>query len=251
MKIKIAVKNLQKLFCNRVIIDNISFDVMEKDSVAIIGSSGAGKSVLMKMISGNLTYDSGVVEIDGQDISMIKNRYNSSIFDQIGFVFQNCALFDSLNVFENIVFKLQNKYLYKKSALQEIALEALKIVDLKESVMKMRVHELSGGMKKRVAIARTIASRPKIIFFDEPTTGLDPITTSIVTDLILKCREFLDATSITITHDVNSAEILSNKVLFLNKGSIQWSGETRYMRHNSNDVLHNFIHGMQSFVEEN
>jgi len=243
MKSKIIIDSVSKSFGDKLILDKVNLNIEESDSIAILGGSGTGKSVLVKILCGLLDQDSGNIIIDGQNTSEITLRKRSKILDQIGFLFQNGALFDSLKVWENIAFKLlyKNKIDHKKA--MEMAIETLKIVGLNESVKDLNVYELSGGMRKRVSLARTIIYNPKIIIFDEPTTGLDPIMSEVINDLILKCSNLLKATTITITHDIKSAKKIANKIFFLYKGKFVWNGSRDDMMSNDDPYINQFVNG--------
>ena len=171
---KIEISNLCKKFGNKIILDNLNLNVYDKESLVILGRSGEGKSVLIKNISTLLKPDSGTIKIDGVDITKTKNKFD--LMNRFGYLFQNGALFDSLTVWENISFKLLNNFKFSRSQARKVAIEKLEIVDLDEKIADLYPSELSGGMQKRVSLARAIACDPDIIFFDEPTTGLDPIT---------------------------------------------------------------------------
>ncbi|MDR1495208.1 MAG: ATP-binding cassette domain-containing protein [Rickettsiales bacterium] len=245
MDSKVRIRGLKKSFEGRVVLDELDLDIFEKESLVILGKSGTGKSVLIKNISTLMAPDSGSIRIDGEEITDLGESKRFLLMDRFGFLFQNGALFDSMSIWENIAFKLLfNRRIGKREA-KKIALEKLRIVNLDENVAELYPNELSGGMQKRVAIARAIVCDPEIIFFDEPTTGLDPVTANKINYLILKTIELTGATAITITHDVHSAELISTRIVLLEDGKIRWEGN-KYNLHGSSDLrIDNFINGTE------
>ena len=189
--IKIKVRNLHKAFGSHKVLDGIDLDVKKDSSLVILGGSGTGKSVLIKTIIGLLTPDKGSIILDDQETVNISSKARLKILENCGFLFQGGALFDSLSVSENITFFAQKLYSLKRDEIKELALKKLKSVGLSERILNLYPAELSGGMQKRVSLARAICTDPQIIFFDEPTTGLDPIMANVINDLIIKIREEL------------------------------------------------------------
>ncbi|NRB10173.1 MAG: ATP-binding cassette domain-containing protein [Rickettsiaceae bacterium] len=242
--VKIQIKSLMKSFGNHQVLQGIDLDIKKDRSLVILGGSGSGKSVLIKIIIGLIKPDSGSVLLDGQDIINISHKERLRILENCGFLFQNGALFDSLNVEDNITFFAEKLYSLKKKEKRELASSKLKSVGLSDRILKLYPAELSGGMQKRVSLARSICTNPKIIFFDEPTTGLDPIMANVINDLIIKVREELGATTITITHDINSAKMIGQDVAFLHSGKILWHGCLTEMEKTDNPFLHQFINGL-------
>ncbi len=240
---KIEFENISKAFGSNHILSGVSGKFESGKSTVILGGSGGGKSVLIKILCGLLEKDTGKILIDGLDIDNISKAEKSQILDDIGFLFQGAALFDSFSVWENIAFKLLNKMKISRSKARDIAAEKIEMVGLKTRVLDLDVNELSGGMKKRVSLARTIASDPKIIFFDEPTTGLDPVMSEVIGSLVKKCQVEIGSTNITVTHDMSLAKSLGEKVVFLYKGSIIWSGIGGNIFHSGNEYLDQFVHG--------
>ena len=241
--IKLKISKLSKSFGSKVVLDEVDLNVFENESLVVLGGSGSGKSVLIKSIIGLLKPDSGIVELDGSEITNISRKGRDNLMSRFGFLFQGGALFDSLSVWENIAFYLtHNKYMRRKEA-QEIALSKLQDVGLDSNVMDLYPSELSGGMQKRVALARAIVNDPEIIFFDEPTTGLDPIMSNVINDLIVKTRERLGSTTITITHDINSTRKIASRLAMLYKGKIVWTGEVEKMDKSRNPIFDQFIKG--------
>lgn len=242
-KPKIHVKNLKKQFGNKVVLDGVDIEVKKGESLVVIGGSGSGKSVLIKSIIGIIHPDSGHIKIDGKETTNLKPKERDKLVSKFGMLFQGGALFDSLPVWENIAFRLiHNEKMSKKDA-YDVAVHKLGQVGLNADVAKLSPSELSGGMQKRVALARAIASNPEIIFFDEPTTGLDPIMADVINDLIIKCSKELGATTITITHDMHSARKIANKVAMIYKGKIIWNGDASKIDHSKNEFVDQFIHG--------
>ncbi len=235
---KISVRDLGKSFDEKLVLQTIDLDIERGESFAIIGRSGEGKSVLLKCISGLLAIDSGEILIDGEEMSVERDDLRS----KIGIVFQGGALFDSLNVWQNVAFRLLQRGMSKRTAHAQ-ALRCLDAVELQASVSQLSPSELSGGMRKRVSIARTIACEPEILFFDEPTSGLDPITTDLINDLIVNCTKALGATAITITHDVGSVYKTADRAALLFGGRIVWQGSKREMSSSKDRYIQQFVQG--------
>lgn len=240
----IQVKNLKKSFGNNTVLDNISLELKEKESFVIIGGSGTGKSVLIKCILGLLHPDEGEIFIKGKSLKSLSSSERQELLTHFGMLFQGGALFDSMTVAENIAFGLvQGKGMDKNKA-RQIALEKIKAVDLQAGVADKFPSELSGGMQKRVALARAIAGDPEIIFFDEPTTGLDPIVSCTINELIIKCVREIGASAISITHDMNSLRKIGDRVGLLFKGKLVWTGTVQEMDHTDQPHVYQFIHGL-------
>lgn len=240
---KIRMRGIHKRFDDKIVLDNLNLDVASGESVVVIGGSGVGKSVTIKCVLGLLEPEEGSIEIDGQSVIGMASAERARINRQIGMLFQGSALFDSLNVWENVAFGLIQGEGYKKQAAKDIAMEKLAAVGLGSEVGDLSPSELSGGMQKRVGLARAIATEPKIIFFDEPTTGLDPIMADIINDLIVKCVQELGATALSITHDIASARKISNRIAMLYKGKIIWEGPTNTIDDTGNPYVEQFIRG--------
>ncbi|WP_282609624.1 ABC transporter ATP-binding protein [Pelagibius sp. Alg239-R121] len=240
---KIQIRGLKKAFGDNVILDGVDLDIGKGESVLVIGGSGSGKSVLLKCILGLLHPDSGSILVDGQEVVGLYGSDLEEVRAKFGMLFQNAALFDSLPVWENVAFGLvQGKGMDRIEA-KALALEKLAAVGLNEEVAELSPAELSGGMRKRVGLARAIASNPEIIFFDEPTTGLDPIMGDVIDRLIVQCVRGLGATALSITHDMASARRISDRVAMLFQGKIIWSGPTKDIDHSGNPYVEQFIHG--------
>lgn len=240
---KISIKGLYKSFGDNDVLTGLNLDVMAGDSVVVIGGSGTGKSVLVKCILGLIEPDAGEIFIDGVDMTHPSAKDQAGFLGKIGMLFQGGALFDSLSVLENVSFGLiQSKKMSKVEA-AEIALEKLQRVGLSNEVAELYPEELSGGMKKRVGLARAIATEPEIIFFDEPTTGLDPIMADVINHLITECVEDLGATTMTITHDMSSVRKIADKAAMLHGGKIIWQGSQRELNTAKNPYLRQFVSG--------
>lgn len=241
--IKVKMTDVHKAFGKKVVLDGVTLEVKKGESLVIIGGSGTGKSVTIKCIQGLLVPETGSIEIDGEEIIGVSEREMEKINSQTGMLFQGAALFDSLNIWENVAFGLIQGKKMKRAQAREIALKKLAQVGLSADVATLYPDELSGGMKKRVGLARAIASDPELIFFDEPTTGLDPIMSDVINDLIRSCVSDLGATSITITHDMSSVRKIADKVAMLYKGKIIWHGDVKDIDNSGNPYVEQFISG--------
>jgi phospholipid/cholesterol/gamma-HCH transport system ATP-binding protein len=244
--IKIKVRNLSKSFGSHKVLDGLDLDVKKDSSLVILGGSGTGKSVLIKAMVGLLSPDEGSIMFDNQETVNISQKDRLKILENCGFLFQGGALFDSLNVSENITFFAQKLYSLNINEIKDLAIRKLKSVGLSERILNLYPAELSGGMQKRVSLARAICTDPKIIFFDEPTTGLDPIMANVINDLIVKIREELGATTIAITHDMNSLRKIAKQVVLIYNGKIIWSGTKNEMETTDNPYMVQFINGFSS-----
>ena len=240
---KIEISGLCKSFGNKKVLDGIDLTIATGESLVVIGGSGSGKSVLIKCILGIITPDKGSIKIDGVDIARYSFKERQAIMHKFGMLFQGGALFDSLSVWENISFALLQNQQLDKAAAKELAVQKLQAVGLSPDVANLSPSELSGGMQKRVALARAIAANPEIIFFDEPTTGLDPIMADVINQLIVKCSKDLGATTLTITHDMASVRRIAHRVAMLYQGKLIWMGEVREIERSGNEYVDQFIHG--------
>ena len=241
-KSKIEVKNLNKTIDNRKILKNISFTIEAEEHLVIIGGSGAGKSMLAKCILGLEDISSGSIFFDGKLIR--GNADRQIILNKLGVCFQSNALFDSYNTWQNIAFKkLYNEKSPNISKLRKLAIERLREVGLPTNIAEDYPSELSGGMQKRVGIARSIFSEPDILIFDEPTTGLDPIMSKKIISLISKIIKDSKKTAITITHDINLAMFLATKIILLDNGKVEWSGNPKQAILSKNKLLKIFLNG--------
>ncbi len=240
---KIKMTGVHKRFGDNVVLDGIDLEIQTGESLVIIGGSGSGKSVTLKCILGLLAPDSGEIEVDGESLIGIGSADRERINRKFGMLFQGGALFDSLPVWENVAFGLIQGQGKKRGEAKEIALEKLAAVGLGAEVGELSPAELSGGMQKRVGLARAIATEPEVIFFDEPTTGLDPIMGDVINDLIVKCVRELGATALSITHDMASARKISDRIAMLYKGKIIWTGRTEEIDGSGEPHVDQFIHG--------
>ena len=243
MTAKLVIKDLKKNFDSKQVLTGINLQANKVESIVILGGSGSGKSVLIKIIASLLTPSSGSVKIDEMEVANIGARDRDKLMEKFGFLFQGGALFDSIPIWENVAFRLINQKKLDKKKARAIAIEKLKAVGLSEKVANLYPAELSGGMQKRASLARAIAADPEIIFFDEPTTGLDPIMADVINDLIISNSKQLGATTITITHDMASARKIADKIAMLYEGKIIWFGDVKDMDSSDNPYLDQFIHG--------
>ncbi|MBN8875038.1 MAG: ATP-binding cassette domain-containing protein [Rhodospirillales bacterium] len=240
---KIRLRGLRKSFGAKVVLDGIDLDVMPGTSLVVIGGSGSGKSVLLKCILGLIEPDDGLIEIDGRDLRGLSRDEREEVRGHIGMLFQAGALFDSLPVWENVAFGLLAKRKVARSQARDKAAEFLAQVGLAASVGDLFPSELSGGMQKRVALARAIAAQPDIMFFDEPTTGLDPIMGAVIDGLIVDCVKRLGSTAIAITHDMASARRIGDTAAMLHHGKIIWQGPATRLMDSGSPEVDQFTHG--------
>ncbi len=240
---KISVRGLKKSFGGKTVLDGIDLDVGHGESVVVIGGSGTGKSVTVKCILGLLDADAGSIKIDGEEVTTLSRGHREKLLQKFGMLFQGAALFDSLRVWENVAFGLiQGRGMDRKAA-KEIALAKLGAVGLGPEVGELRPAELSGGMQKRVGLARAIAAQPDIMFFDEPTTGLDPIMGAVIDGLIVDCVKRLGSTAVAITHDMASARRIGDAAAMLYGGRIVWHGPAGELMNSGNPLVDQFTHG--------
>jgi phospholipid/cholesterol/gamma-HCH transport system ATP-binding protein len=240
---KLALQGVKKRFGPKVVLDGVDLAIRPKHSMVVIGGSGSGKSVLLKCILGLMRPEAGSIRIDGEETVGLSSADRQRVLRKFGMLFQGAALFDSLTVWRNVAFGLIEGERMDAGEAKEIALEKLRRVGLGADVAELSPAELSGGMKKRVALARAIAAEPEIIFFDEPTTGLDPIMGDVINRLIVECVEELGATTLTITHDMSSVRSIADRVAMLHKGRIVWEGPAEAIDGSGNDFVDQFVHG--------
>jgi len=240
---KIQLIGVKKRFGSKVVLDGVDLTVEPRSSLVIIGGSGTGKSVTIKSILGIIRPDEGTILVDGEDITHINGAARDRVMKKFGMLFQGGALFDSLPVWENVAFGLIQGRGVPRAKARDIAIQKLAKVGLTQDVAFLSPSELSGGMQKRVGLARAIAADPEIIFFDEPTTGLDPIMADIINDLIVSTVKDVGATALSITHDMTSARKISDKIAMLYGGKIIWQGPTAAIDHSGNPYVDQFIHG--------
>jgi len=239
----VELRGVKKRFGPKVVLDGIDLKIEKGQSLVVIGGSGTGKSVMIKCVLGILRADAGAIYVSGEDVTHARGRGRDAILRKFGMLFQGSALFDSLPVWENVAFGLiQGRGTPRKQA-RDIAIETLARVGLGPEVGELSPAELSGGMQKRVGLARAIAANPEIIFFDEPTTGLDPIMADIINDLIVRTVKDVGATTLSITHDMVSARKIADRIAMLYKGKIIWQGSTTEIDTSGNPYVEQFIHG--------
>ena len=241
--VKIALRDVYKSFGEKKVLQGVDLDIKAGKSLVIIGGSGTGKSVMIKSILGLIPPDKGSITVDGEETSRASSRERDQLMERFGMLFQGAALFDSLRVWENVAFGLiQGRRMDRKEA-REIAAEKLRAVGLRPEVGNLYPAELSGGMQKRVGLARAIAANPEVIFFDEPTTGLDPIMADVINDLIVESVKELGATALSITHDMASARKIADEVAMIHEGKIIWHGSVKDLDNSGNEYVDQFIHG--------
>lgn len=243
MTYKIELKDVKKHFGSNHVLRGIDLAVEEGKSLVVMGGSGTGKSVLIKCILGLIRPDSGSIKIDGEETAKLSGRARDRMMDKFGMLFQGGALFDSLPVWQNVAFRLLQKKETSRDEAYDLAVQKLKSVGLGARVAELFPAELSGGMQKRVSLARAVATNPEIIFFDEPTTGLDPIMADVINDLIVDCAKELGATTLSITHDMASARKIADYIAMIHEGKIIWSGKAAEVDNSGNEYVDQFIHG--------
>jgi phospholipid/cholesterol/gamma-HCH transport system ATP-binding protein len=240
-QIVIEVNDLKKSFQGNVVLENINFKLFEGESLAIIGASGSGKSVLLKNIIGLLKPDSGSIKINNKNIVNLPRLQKENLLLELGITFQHGALFDSLKNWENIVFKVKNRQKLSNKDAEILAVSIIKKLGLEPKILNLYPSEISGGMQKRIAIARAICGNPKILLFDEPTSGLDPVTGSLIDELIITAVKTVGGSAITITHDMASVCRIADKVILIDNQTISWSGTPREMLNSTNSKIKEFI----------
>ena len=239
----LALRNVHKSFGSNHVLNGVDLEIQKGKSLVVIGGSGTGKSVMLKCALGLLTPDQGSIMVDGQETCHLEAADRDALMQKFGMLFQGAALFDSLKVWENVAFGLVQGQGMNRAQAKEIAIEKLGAVGLKPQVGELFPAELSGGMQKRVGLARAIAANPDIIFFDEPTTGLDPITADVINDLIVQSVKGLGATALSITHDMASARKIADHVAMIYEGKIIWHGPVESLDDSGNPYVDQFIHG--------
>ena len=240
---KIVMTKVSKAFGSNKVLNDMDLSVPAGKSLVVIGGSGTGKSVMLKCILGLMEPDTGSILIDGQESARVDAKTRNAMMGKFGMLFQGGALFDSLKIWENVSFGLiHGKGMDKKEA-KEIAIEKIRAVGLRPEVAELYPAEISGGMQKRVSLARAVATKPEVIFFDEPTTGLDPIMADVINDLIVEQVKGLGATALSITHDMASARKIADYVAMIFEGRIIWKGAVADLDHSGNEYVDQFIHG--------
>jgi phospholipid/cholesterol/gamma-HCH transport system ATP-binding protein len=240
---KIALRGVHKTFGSKVVLDGLDLDVGVGESVVVIGGSGVGKSVMLKCILGLLHADTGSIHVDNEEVVGSGTKTRERINRKFGMLFQGAALFDSLPVWENVTFGLLAEKRVSRAEAREIGTAKLAQVGLGAEVGDLHPAELSGGMQKRVALARAIAADPEIIFFDEPTTGLDPIMADVINDLIIKITREVGVTALSITHDMASARKIAHRIAMIYEGKIIWAGPVGDIDTSGNAHVDQFING--------
>ncbi len=241
-KIMIRVENLFKSFRSKPVHKGVSLEVQEGEIYTIIGGSGTGKSVLLKQIVGLIRPDQGEIYVDDKRLTTLSEEELQDVQKMIGYVFQESALFDSLTIGENVAFGLRNLSDTKEPKITEIVREKLALVGL-SGVEKLKPAQLSGGMKKRVGIARAMAMNPKILLYDEPTTGLDPVMSDVISNLILEVKKHSGSTAIVVTHDMKAAYEISSRICMLYEGKVLEAGTPSQIRFSNNPIVQQFISG--------
>lgn len=237
----IEVKNLVKSFGKKEILSGISFNVHKGENVVILGKSGSGKSVMIKCIAGLLKQDEGSLKVFGEEVSELDEDALKAFRCRLGFLFQSAALYDSMTVRENLVFPLKRVLKIKdKAEIEDRCIEVLRAVGLEDAIDKMPA-DLSGGMRKRMGLARTLIVKPEIILYDEPTTGLDTITSKEISSLVLEMQEKYDATAVIITHDIPCAKITGDRVLILDEGKCLAEGTYAELENSDNEFIRSFF----------
>lgn len=239
----LKLEGVEKSFGANHVLRGVDIDVARGQSLVVIGGSGSGKSVMLKNALGLMTPDKGRILFDGEDVTNAKGKEREAMRARIGMLFQSGALFDSLTVWENVAFRLINTEGSKRSEAKERAIETLKKVRLGSDVAGLYPAEISGGMQKRVSLARSIISEPDLIFFDEPTTGLDPITADAINDLIVEMVRGLGAAAVSITHDMASARKIADEIAMLFEGRIIWRGAAAEVDRSGNEYVDQFVSG--------
>ena len=239
----IQLRDVHKAFGPKKVLNGVDLDVGERESVVIIGGSGTGKSVTLKCILGLLQPDRGSIKVGGEEVTTMSGRDRDRVNSKFGMLFQGAALFDSLRVWENVAFGLIQGHGMGRVAARAKAIEKMAQVGLGPDVAERLPAELSGGMQKRVGLARAIAADPRIIFFDEPTTGLDPIMSDVINDLIVECVRVVGCSALSITHDMASARRIANRIAMLYEGKIIWAGPADQIDRSGNEHVDQFING--------
>ncbi len=236
----VEIENLSKAFGDNIILDNISLNVKTGENLVVFGRSGTGKSVLLKCIIGLLKPDSGNIYIKGKDVTKVSHKELNKIRKHTSFLFQGAALYDSMTVRENLAFHLTRNVKVTPKEAEEKIIHTLDLVSLREAIDKMP-SELSGGMKKRIGLARSIITDPEVIFYDEPTTGLDPISSKEISELIRDLQKELNMTSIIVTHDLICANIIADRAIFLKDAKIAYEGTLEELTNSNDKYLQNFF----------
>ncbi|HTA77315.1 MAG TPA: ABC transporter ATP-binding protein [bacterium] len=242
-KILIQLKNVTKSFGDRKVLSDVNLEVYQGETLVIIGRSGVGKSTVLKHIAGLMPPDSGEIWVEGLEVARLKEIELNELRKKMGVVFQYAALFDSLTVFENIAFRLLRDFNMTEAKAAEVVKQKLELVGLKDDLLYLKPAQLSGGMRKRVGLARAIAVDPEIILYDEPTSGLDPVTSEAINDLILDMQKKLRVTSVVVTHDMHSAYKVANRIAMIYDGKIIETGTPEEIKQSKNPYIVQFVTG--------
>ena len=245
----ILISRVRKVFGARVILEDVSLDVQDGETVAVIGYSGTGKSVLLKTIVRLLEADSGTIQVDGAEVANLTKNELYELRRRVGYVFQFAALFDSMSVFDNVAMGLRRIGTMTAEDIQARVEQSLRLVEMQGYEDRMP-GQLSGGQRKRVGLARAIATKPKYLLYDEPTTGLDPVTTAVIDGLIMKMRNELGVTSVVVTHDMKSAYRIADRIAMLYEGRIRYVGTPAEIQQNTDPVVKAFIEGRPELAQE-
>lgn len=243
IKKMIELKNVYKSFGERKVLDNVNLEVLQGETLVIIGRSGVGKSTILKQVAGLLSPDAGEVWVEGQNVGLLKEDALNELRKKMGVVFQYAALFDSLTVFENVAFRLIRDFEMTESKAREVVAAKLELVGLKPDLLELKPAQLSGGMRKRVGLARAIAVDPEIILYDEPTSGLDPVSSEAINNLILEMQQKLKVTSVVVTHDMHSAYKVANRIAMIYDGKIVGIGTPEKIKNSQDPYVRQFITG--------
>jgi phospholipid/cholesterol/gamma-HCH transport system ATP-binding protein len=244
----IELAGVRKAFGSKVVLDGIDLEVHDQETLAVIGASGSGKSVLLKTIVRLIEADAGRVSVDGQDVRSLSREHLHELRRQIGYVFQFAALFDSMTVFDNVAMGLRRSGEMTDTSIRQRVAESLLLVEMDGYESRLPA-EISGGQRKRVGLARAIATRPKYLLYDEPTSGLDPVTTAVIDDLILRMASELSVTSVVVTHDMQSAYRVANRIAMLYSGLIRYSGTPDEIRATDDPIVKGFIEGRPDLLQ--
>jgi phospholipid/cholesterol/gamma-HCH transport system ATP-binding protein len=244
----IMLRGVRKSFGPKVVLDGIDLEVHDREILAVIGGSGTGKSVLLKTIVRLLEADAGTVTVDGREVASLKREELYELRREVGYVFQFAALFDSMTVFDNVAMGLRRSGTMSEPDIAERVAESLRLVEMDGYEARLPA-EISGGQRKRVGLARAIATRPKYLLYDEPTSGLDPVTTAVIDDLILRMARELSVTSVVVTHDMQSAYRIANRIAMLYSGLIRYAGTPDEIRSTDDPVVKGFIEGRPDLLQ--
>ena len=239
----ICLEKVFKTFGDRKVLDGVDLEVFAGETLVIIGQSGVGKSTILKHIAGLLSPDSGRVWVEGQDVAHLKEEALNELRKKMGVVFQYAALFDSLTVFENVAFRLLRDFKMSRAQAIPVVKAKLELVGLKDDLLDLKPSQLSGGMRKRVGLARAIAVDPEIILYDEPTSGLDPVSSAAIDELIMDMQKKLHITSVVVTHDMRSAYQVANRIAMIYDGKIIGVGTPKEIENSADPVIHQFVTG--------